>query len=524
MKKKLGIWLITVLLFIQPVIPAHAAPDENTVIESVSGYCLGDELYTFLRINDGYDVSGFKVSLQSDEISAVNEELMLPITETSSIVHYVFMVDLTGSMRKYVEEVNEFVNALTEAEKQEVFYTVATFGERFQIVRENLTDKNAVTNVISGLEYTEQLTDPYTGIESALVYLDNYSRRSGDLVNLIVITDGDPDLGIADEEQSKKKEESLAESAEIKIAHTPEVVVSTLCTNEWDKLAYETVSKGKGIHEVIHGNKEASAAGKKLAGYVDGLYRNSFQLSKTPNEERFAMELKIKGNNQEGQLAFFSVSMENVADLKAFSNDGEPEENTLIIDENAPEVKEESSEDNLTDTQEDSEMEEDVVTELETESETLPEEADEQICFNMAILIGIPIVGVMVLVIVLVIARRKKSNNAAAVNNVGNTGAAGNGIAMRLEVYEGSCKSKTDIFYLVDSVTIGSASNCDIIFNDAQVAPLNSRIFVRNQMIYIEDMNSPQGTAIGGMRIQGQNRLRSGDVISIGTVEFSFKF
>ena len=362
MKKKLGIWLITVLLFIQSMIPVHAAPDENTVIESVSGYCLGDELYTFLRIDDGYDVSGFKVSLQSDEISAVSDESMLPITETSSIVRYVFMVDLTGSMRKYVEEVNEFVNALTEAEKQEVFYTVATFGECFQIVRENLTDKNAVTNVISGLEYTEQLTDPYTGIESALVYLDNYSRRSGDLVNLIVITDGDPDLGIADEEQSKKKEESLAESAEIKIAHTPEVVISTLCTNEWDKLAYETVSKGKGIHEVIHGNKEASAAGKKLAGYVDGLYRNSFQLSKTPNEERFAMELKIKGNNQEGQLAFFSVSMENVADLKSFSNDGEPEENTLIIEENAPEVKEESSEDNLTDTQEDSEMEEDVVT------------------------------------------------------------------------------------------------------------------------------------------------------------------
>lgn len=43
-------------------------------------------------------------------------------------------------------------------------------------------------------------------------------------------------------------------------------------------------------------------------------------------------------------------------------------------------------------------------------------------------------------------------------------------------------------------------------------------------MIYVEDMNSASGTAIGGMKIQGLNRLRSGDVLSIGEVEFCLKF
>jgi hypothetical protein len=37
-------------------------------------------------------------------------------------------------------------------------------------------------------------------------------------------------------------------------------------------------------------------------------------------------------------------------------------------------------------------------------------------------------------------------------------------------------------------------------------------------------MNSPTGTFIGGMRIQGSNRLRSGDVISVGDSDFSLKF
>ncbi len=94
--------------------------------------------------------------------------------------------------------------------------------------------------MLDELEYTEQLTDPYTGVESALTYLDGYSIRSGDVIHLIVITDGDPDLGYEDDEKQKE----LAQSAADRIKKTPEIIVSTFCTAEWDETAYETFSKG----------------------------------------------------------------------------------------------------------------------------------------------------------------------------------------------------------------------------------------------------------------------------------------
>ena len=37
-------------------------------------------------------------------------------------------------------------------------------------------------------------------------------------------------------------------------------------------------------------------------------------------------------------------------------------------------------------------------------------------------------------------------------------------------------------------------------------------------MIYIEDMSSPQGTVLNGMRIFSPNRLRSEDEITIGNM------
>ena len=95
---------------------------------------------------------------------------------------------------------------------------------------------------------------------------------------------------------------------------------------------------------------------------------------------------------------------------------------------------------------------------------------------------------------------------------------------IQIEVYAGRCRNKTASLELHDRLTIGSAADCDIIFDDSEVAPLHSCIRVDGDQVYIEDLGSPQGTALNGMRIQGQNRLRSGETISIGPVEFGLRY
>lgn len=585
MRKKIGLWLMAVFLFLQSAAAVYAAPDTNSVIRAISGYCLSDELYAFIQINEGYDIDSFSVNLQSDTVSAAaGGRSMVPVTETGTIVRYVFMVDLTGSMRKYADEVNAFVDALMETEKLEAFYTVATFGECFEVVSENMTDRNTVKRVLGGLKYTEKLTNPYTGVESALTYLDGCSRKSGDLIHLVVITDGDPDLGIKDEEESRGTESALAESAAAKIQNAPEIIVSTICTAQWDSDCFDALSAGSGIHEMIDDGQEAAAAGKKMAGYVDSLYRIDFKLSAVPEAERFSAVLRLRGNDLNGQLAMFDIPLEGIPNLKLFSGhaqenpnaDGQDESGGVEIEGVITDADEDGDESGNTggekpEGEEKKEPGEESI-ELGNEGADEPgseestgvgnegagepgseestgsgnEDADEPGCKDMQRLLWIGGICVLVLVVgsclIILVRKRnsgktdsqsrgKRKQDQAAAAHAGRAAAAGEGtgtgglrLAMKLEVYSGNCASRSSNICLTDSFVIGSAPECDLVFRDQDVSPQNSRVFVKNQIIYIEDLNSANGTALGGMRIQGQNRLRSGDVISIGDVEFSFKF
>jgi hypothetical protein len=98
------------------------------------------------------------------------------------------------------------------------------------------------------------------------------------------------------------------------------------------------------------------------------------------------------------------------------------------------------------------------------------------------------------------------------------------GLYMKLEVLDGHYAGKADHVYLQSEILIGRGKECDIVFHDKDMSGKNARIFLQDNVIYIEDLNSKNGTALGGMKIYSPNRLRSGDVISVGGVRFLLKF
>jgi predicted component of type VI protein secretion system len=128
----------------------------------------------------------------------------------------------------------------------------------------------------------------------------------------------------------------------------------------------------------------------------------------------------------------------------------------------------------------------------------------------------------IVAIICFIILLRKKSRGSKTVSPA--SPAAGSGIPMKLEVLSGRCLTAATLLHMTGELYIGSGPGCDITFADSKVAPRHARIVQRDNAIFIEDMNSPTGTLIGGMRIQGSNRLRSGDVISVGDSDFCLKF
>lgn len=530
--------LILMLLF--TLIPGNYA-SAALVVSPLSSYCLGDEIYSFTKVQSGYDVGQFRISVQSEDMEFTGATEYLPVKETDTMVRYIFLIDRSSSMSYHMDKINAYIASIMEHEKQNAFYTIAAFGEKFEIVKENLTDKNAVKNTLDSFSYQDQMTDPYSGIESALTFLDGISRKSGDIIHLILITDGVPDFDNADGEV---KEEKLAKSAAKRILHSPEILVSTLCTGKWNGIAEKTFKKGKGVHSVISNTEEAKNAGKKATSYIDKLYRLKIKLKASPVKDRVSCRVNLMGTTADGQMANFDVELTDVANLKMFSNQEFDESDETELPE-APEdfvlpgTTEEPSETELPDGTElpddtkkpapDVLPEGGVVSDGAVSGDSITTSGTSgksQIPLWLIITVGSVIV-VLILIIVILLCKNKKIHNQNGMTSGARpvtTDSKVSGIAMRLEVHLGHCANKEMRLSLADELTIGSDDHCDIVFKDSCVSPVNTRIVFKNGMIYVEDMNSASGTAIGGMKIQGLNRLRSGDMLSIGEVEFCLKF
>ena len=151
------------------------------------------------------------------------------------------------------------------------------------------------------------------------------------------------------------------------------------------------------------------------------------------------------------------------------------------------------------------------------------------------------IAGAVIIVIALIVAKvvvaksNAKANNSDSsvipansvanmdASNMGTTIMPGNGRSVPLEISMRMGKANTSNVVLTGRLTIGSDISCNIIINDASVEPVHAYIELRNEGIYLVD-NSNSGTYLEGMRISIQNKLDSGDIVSLGNTEFAIKF
>lgn len=72
--------------------------------------------------------------------------------------------------------------------------------------------------------------------------------------------------------------------------------------------------------------------------------------------------------------------------------------------------------------------------------------------------------------------------------------------------------------------TIGRNSDCDICFGDETLSGHHARIIEEEDMFYLEDLGSKNGTWLNGERVSEEDMLeiRDGDKIHVGEVTFLF--
>ena len=523
MKRKLAVLLLFLMMIQLPmsVSATETAVDKGSV-SPISAYCMEDTLYSFVQI-EGYDAAKMvaRTGLVGGETAAPTA-----ITETGSGVTYILLIDNSGSMKKYGTEITTFAETLVEQEKQDVEFIIITFGEQVlfneSVNTVNCLDRAAVKNVvldrINSLDYSEDWTNTYTGITSVMDYLDkNYPGKQGDLVNLILITDGEPDL------EDKSVEESEAEAAMQRVAETPEVVLHTVSFQQWNP--EHAMPNGTGIDVVVGEDTDAVTAAKSVTDFVDGIYRIDFigLYSGRPMADRSSVSYYLSNVGEETTTAIelLPVSIDSVpvmtvsggqetgqVEAEPDAGNKEAEESPIVPDNGEKEAEvsplvPETSEDVT------------IIFEEETETE---EVSATQGSFQNGIIIGAVCCAIIIVIILAAIKvlsglrRRKKEKPAEGA------------ILVRFDVISGKCASKERNYYLSDQLLIGSGSHCDLILSEPEVSSQNTRIFVKDQIVYIEDLGSRNGTVLGGMRLHGVNRLRSGDDVSIGSVCFRVLF
>lgn len=92
-----------------------------------------------------------------------------------------------------------------------------------------------------------------------------------------------------------------------------------------------------------------------------------------------------------------------------------------------------------------------------------------------------------------------------------------------LEVIKcGSAQSLKEgaIIPIRSDITIGRKDNNTIVVPDSHVSGQHARIVLRNNSLFLEDLNSTNGTYVNGSRINGRAKLFGKDQIKIGACLF----
>lgn len=605
MKKLMSCICIAILLACSLVVHGTEAPEQNVISgessefgnpeqEDVISECFVSAygaqgatslIYTFFDSKKfPANVSGVRLlndealgSFQ-DRIDEFQELQSYPeyVRSSGLTVRYMFLIDCSTSMPVYEHDVSTIIRSLIEKnEKQDVdsSYTIANCGTKMDIIGQpDQTDLSSIMSLLDGMEYDHHGTDFYTGAINALKYLKSQPVRTGTLTNLVLITDGIPYMEDDDEEKL------LAQKLAAKIEETPEIIVHTICLENWEGNAEECFGRGTGCHEVLELGREElvdnvqnppeptqeerrkdSISGEGISDFVNGIQLCTFETEMkggdtTDLQIEYLREIPDTTTNLTNLIMGKTNLLKNIKVMTITAEGG-----ISVEDKEEPET---SDNDGSNPNEADSQLQEADLTSIENvaagnsvenEAAGSTGEAERKNPLVFAI-VGF-IIGAILLgsVFSLMTRKKKKANEKETTNTVSDAAAnikSGKSvpsepvipikadksaapapspipgpdegrIPVSIEVFKGNCVNKNNKFYLGHELIIGSdPEQCHIVFDQNDVAPRHTRIFRNDTMLFIEDLGSPTGTFLGGIRLQSVNRLRSGDEIRIGNAGF----
>ena len=448
--------------------------------EIVRAFGAGETLYTYVDLGEGgQPITRAEATLDGRTFQTTGR--LETVRQAGSPVSYLLMVDASTSMPGFQEDVVGFAESLVEHSGENTRFTLATFGDGFQVIGEDLAPEE-VPEQLAGLQYSEPITQLHSAIGQALDYFEGLPRQGNELRSLVVLTDAveyDPQGGIP-----------------------------------YDTLLERMERSDVMLHAIGFGGDRAAL--DRLNQLVEASDGSQWEIGEACTADQAADQL-VEYTGRLFVLGF---------DLSGYVSDGEEQPLSLVFSSGAELVGQAESQVALPVSQDPgTEPEPDSGSELPApEPEpgggapaaqpAEPEEQPENAALPLVIGIGAAVlVGILAAV---VLGRRKKPEEVPQ--------PAPAGIYMRLEVVRGAQRTERTEFTLRDELQIGRDPACDIVFVDETLSLRNSRVFLDQGAVYLEDLQSQNGTRVNGSPVGAPVRLRSGDEIAVGDAVFRLKF
>lgn len=93
----------------------------------------------------------------------------------------------------------------------------------------------------------------------------------------------------------------------------------------------------------------------------------------------------------------------------------------------------------------------------------------------------------------------------------------------KLVVQRGGGLATGQTFGIGPGLVIGRALACEVTIDDSYASGRHARLYDRDGHVYLEDLNSTNGTYVNGARVSAQQLLRAGDSVRIGDTEMTFQ-
>lgn len=463
-------------------------------------------LYAFARLTEDPAGAEPRLQLGAADLTLPAEGPLTRVSDSGTPVSYLLLVDRSNSMGGISWNVTSFAKRLV---REDAHFSLAAFGVDFQLVDTGGGTGDELLAALGDISYDEGGTDLPTAVVAAMDHLESLDRSPGELVNLVILTDG-----VTEEVEDGE----ALEMARYRVAEDPSVLVHTVGLATGREVSQEALdalaSLGAGTHTVVgSGGVSADAAARAVIQDVGGLWTAAFPV--TAQGERFFTDASLCLLPAGAEEPSLRLSIPDAPLLAGGEGTAPPAQET-------PEPT--SGGETPAQTPEPAPTETAPEEPPPAETDSSPESAGgnaapagDALCPDPVWIAGGAGLAVAVAAAALLLLRRRRRADLG-------TDVPPGAIRLHLEVLEGRCDQDGQELYLAGELTIGRDRRCDLVFRERSLPPLAGRICLRDGFLFLEELDPRCETLLEGMRLYGPSRLRSGDVISMGPARFLFRF